>query len=270
MNNKQIIEKEYINDLEFKSYIEEIAKDVKFLLYRNYNLDYFSRTGKLDIIFIDKNDMFRNIVTIYKNIPRILAYNDYYKASGRSILGYEYNQDVIYRHLYAFGLKYPIYDKIFGNDINTSIDKLNYIAVSFSENIHTLEDFKSMYKKVYYIDNHDRYIGPMSIDIFSDYGRSNIFDIIKVDISIIQGERKRKEVVSWIKDNKKVLDKKVVDYIKNNHKFKKFGIPVNFLKCTDIVLSKDYRLIYTLELKEIPNNKLLSEEREDAKDDCKC
>ena len=51
-------------------------------------------------------------------------------------------------------------------------------------------------------------------------------------------------------DNRKEIDRQVLGKIETDYRFKKYGIPINALRLSEIVLRNDYALEYIFELKE--------------------
>lgn len=77
----------------------------------------------------------------------------------------------------------------------------------------------------------------------------NTFDFIYVDVCIIKSwDTDKKE---YIQANIKEIKRRVVEKIETSNRFKRYGIPVNFLKLTSITLTRDDVLHFIFELKEI-------------------
>lgn len=77
----------------------------------------------------------------------------------------------------------------------------------------------------------------------------NTFDFIYVDVCIIQlWDTDKKE---YIKANIQEIKKRVLEKIENSNRFKRYGVPINFLKLTSITLTRDDVLHFIFELKEI-------------------
>ena len=51
-------------------------------------------------------------------------------------------------------------------------------------------------------------------------------------------------------DNRKEIDRRVLGKIETDFQFKKYGVPINALRLSEIVLRNDYALEYIFELKE--------------------
>ena len=51
-------------------------------------------------------------------------------------------------------------------------------------------------------------------------------------------------------DNRKEIDRRVLGKIETDYRFKKYGVPLNVLRLSEIVLRNDYALEYIFELKE--------------------
>ena len=52
-----------------------------------------------------------------------------------------------------------------------------------------------------------------------------------------------------VRENRSEIDRRVLDKIKSDRKFKNFGLPVNFIKASDVTLLRDYTLEYIFEIK---------------------
>ena len=75
------------------------------------------------------------------------------------------------------------------------------------------------------------------------------FDWIKVEISINSSLVSRKEMLSYIKKNKAKFDKEALKSIEESARWKKYDIPINVLKVSDLVFRNDFMLEYTFALK---------------------
>ena len=51
-------------------------------------------------------------------------------------------------------------------------------------------------------------------------------------------------------DNRKEIDRQVLGKIETDYRFKKYGVTLNVLRLSEIVLRNDYSLEYIFELKE--------------------
>lgn len=75
------------------------------------------------------------------------------------------------------------------------------------------------------------------------------FDWIKVEISLNSSLMSRKEMFSYINKHKAKFDKEALKSIEESTKWKKYDIPINVLKVTDLVFRNDFMLEYTFALK---------------------
>lgn len=57
------------------------------------------------------------------------------------------------------------------------------------------------------------------------------------------------ELKQAVKDNRQEINQKVLTKIETDRSFKKFGLPVNVLQLSDVVLCRNYTLEYIFELK---------------------
>lgn len=88
---------------------------------------------------------------------------------------------------------------------------------------------------------------------FPENEKENTFDIIRIEIllrSYPEDERMQKCI-----EHKKELMDCAVQKLKESKGFRKYGIPVNFLKVYDMVLTCDNRVVLSLCLKELENGK---------------
>lgn len=72
-------------------------------------------------------------------------------------------------------------------------------------------------------------------------------DIIRVEYKIIPHGKTRKGVMDWLKKHIKTLND--LTLLKINERKKKYFINTNLLKLTNLVYTRDSRLVYTFEYK---------------------
>lgn len=147
------------------------------------------------------------------------------------------------------------------------IDDLFYVddirlvikAISMLKEGDTIEKFKT-YLDTVELENHSR---PSGLDRFitkierPEFERiptnpnKNTFDYIFVEVNIVQeweGDR-----LTYIKKHKKQIFEMVLKKVQESKRFKKYGIPINFLKFTRVTLKRNSVLEFVLELKVINN-----------------
>lgn len=73
------------------------------------------------------------------------------------------------------------------------------------------------------------------------------FDIIKIQANIIENWPEDKK--QYIKKNIKEITTMVIKKLENNQSFKKYGIPINFLRLSHITLTHDSGILFIFELK---------------------
>lgn len=99
----------------------------------------------------------------------------------------------------------------------------------------------------------DRFITRIEPPIFirtPENENINTFDFIYVDLNLIVDWNEDK--LQYIKKNIKAIDEMVLDRLESNISFKKYGIPINFLKLGRRSLKNNGRLLeYVFELKSI-------------------
>ena len=89
------------------------------------------------------------------------------------------------------------------------------------------------------------------INFISDSGRDDTFDAIVVSFPLIQGKNTKQEMSDIIKANIPSVKHKVVKALNKDRSYKKYGVPVNFLKITKINITRDNMLDISLELKKV-------------------
>lgn len=77
----------------------------------------------------------------------------------------------------------------------------------------------------------------------------NTFDNVRLEIIL----REQNNMMQQCIEHKKEILDAAVDKLKSSKSFKKYGVPVNFLKVYDMVLTKDNCIILSLCLKELNN-----------------
>ena len=74
------------------------------------------------------------------------------------------------------------------------------------------------------------------------------FDIIRIEILL---RAFSDNSIELCREHKDELLEAAIDKLKSSVKFRNFGVPINFLKVYDIVLTHDHRVILSLCLKEL-------------------
>lgn len=96
----------------------------------------------------------------------------------------------------------------------------------------------------------DQFICRSKVSRFVNEDRKEgVFDQVVVEMHLIQGDRTRKEMVEFIKRNKKVIKVTALNTLEKSNKYAKYGVPVNFLKYERMVLTRDNVLEITFALK---------------------
>lgn len=119
----------------------------------------------------------------------------------------------------------------------------------------SIEDFKNLVcemEKIRFkgLDDFEKFFTIKTVKIERETGNKkvNTFDFIRVDVGVPQG---RKDKISFIKNNLAELTKRVLKKIENSKRFQKYGVPINFLKLSNVVLRCDDLIEFTFELKDI-------------------
>ena len=86
--------------------------------------------------------------------------------------------------------------------------------------------------------------------IYREYGNNNkdTFDFIEVDVGV---KAYFDNKIQFIREHSKEILKVVIDEIRNHQDFKKYNIPINFLKLTNVTLTRSNYIRYLFELKKI-------------------
>ena len=98
----------------------------------------------------------------------------------------------------------------------------------------------------------DRHIGTVGKPVFyrsPENENEKTFDYMHVECSIVGVPDK----FAFAKENKKGIYQYVLDHIKDKSYFKKYGVPINFLKIERARLSKTGMLYMVFGLKEVPS-----------------
>lgn len=101
-------------------------------------------------------------------------------------------------------------------------------------------------------DNTGDFITKISKPIFKrESGNDNekTFDFIYVDVCVVHDWKTDK--LKYINQNLLKIKDRVVEHLGNYPSFKKFGVPVNFLRITDVTFTKDDQIHFVFELKKI-------------------
>lgn len=121
----------------------------------------------------------------------------------------------------------------------------------------TIENFKEKIKNTKLDTHHkpeglDRFITKIEKPYFVKKPENcdkNIFDYIYIDLCIVHewNEDKRE----YIKEHMKGIKNMMIDKLEADTTFKRFGVPINFLRISRLTLKNNDVLQFVLELKEI-------------------
>lgn len=81
-----------------------------------------------------------------------------------------------------------------------------------------------------------------------DNNNPNTFDFVRVSFNLVRKGRTNNEIKHILRENKDRVDQLIVTTIRK-HMPKKCVVPINCLRVTGCVITRDNRLVYTLELK---------------------
>lgn len=202
-----------------------------------------SKEGKYINIWIEGGD------TIVKQIGDNNIYADLVREYGKYFT--DNNNEKV---------KSVLYGDIPMDDMKSSFMKFNWVrniilnndivnVAEFKQFIlsHMLEGFNPEGAEICTLDS---FINRSSVSRFvNETKKKGVFDQVVVEMPLIQGNRTRKEMVEFIKQNKKAIKLRAVDTLKNSKRYNRYGVPVNFLKYVRMVLTQDNVLEVTFALK---------------------
>lgn len=97
---------------------------------------------------------------------------------------------------------------------------------------------------------------PASYERVPENKNEKTFDFIRVYVNLSSTFYNTwEDLLEGVKTHKREIHQMVLDKIQNDRRYKKFGVPINVLKLSNLVLSRHYFLEYIFELKEIETNK---------------
>ena len=197
-------------------------------------INHALRSCKGQYYYFDENGIYRNIPE--KEAKEILD-NVYERANGSTF----------------YMIKNHIRWNVDLNILSSSLGRLK-IGESF-------DDFKEIYQKVEFRHEEkpkglDRFItkidSPRFIRMPENRGLE-VFDFIHIDIFLVT--EWENDEYTYILKNKKEIIRRVLEKIKNDRSFKKYSVPINFLKLAKVTYSKRQNLVrFVFELKEVKNN----------------
>ena len=89
------------------------------------------------------------------------------------------------------------------------------------------------------------------IRFISDSCDDNVFDALVLSLPLIQGNNTKKEMLNMVEENIQSVKKRVVRILNRDKDYKKYGVPVNLLTITKILITRDNMLEISLELKKV-------------------
>ncbi len=98
------------------------------------------------------------------------------------------------------------------------------------------------------------HIAHMDVQCSRENGNTNkdTFDFVKCQMYLYRViDKTPKEVYEWFCDNKKLVLKVMRNYVKNSQNFKKYGVPISWLRCTRVTVDTTKVIHFTYELKNI-------------------
>lgn len=234
-NNDYQLFKDRVREVKMKNYIENTKIDVsqiKLVPYRNLNISNTTQNVK----YFDENGILQVIPKeqAYGIVDGVIKENEHMKAS----------------------VKNAKIREMFGSN------NLNLIA-AVTRRIQPGENFEKFLeycKETTFKEKHtysselERFIGridKISIERDAENLNKNTFDFIRVKVYLNELDNLKGSLKENAKKYLPDIMKTVLDKIKNNNYYKRYGIPIEFLKVSNITLTKDAQLEFIFELKEI-------------------
>lgn len=141
-------------------------------------------------------------------------------------------------------------------DINCTIARM---ALSKLKEGDTIEDFERLMQETTLKENLptglNRFITKIAKPDFErdpENSNTKTFDWITIDVYIVKEWSEKR--MDYIKKHIEEIKEMVLESISKSPSFKKYGVPINFLKLSNCVLRKDSTLVFTFELKQIKAN----------------
>lgn len=130
--------------------------------------------------------------------------------------------------------------------------KFGYSGRTFDDFLDYIQDLNKKYGGFSNQYLNRVFLKPVVADIRRASGndRKKSFDFIEMEVPIIDSVGKD-EAKKIIKENMRVFVDDCAEVLKENTKYKKFGVPTNFLKVGKITITRDNLVIITFELKDI-------------------
>lgn len=102
-----------------------------------------------------------------------------------------------------------------------------------------------------YIDRLIQYVHSPEYERVPENTNENTFDRIRVVVGLPQSMfQSWEELGTAIRENRKEIDRRVLQKIADDRRFKKFGVTTNVIRLSEVLLRKNYSLEYIFELKE--------------------
>ena len=185
---------------------------------------------------------------------------------------YYFDENGIYRSIPAKEAKKildNVYERIDGSTFYI-INSLIYLNVDMNVLTSSLamlklgesfDEFKEIYQKLEFKHHEkpnglDRFITKIDSPRFVKMPENqelDVFDFIHIDVFVVT--KWESDIYKYILENQKEIISRVLETIKTDKSFKKYSVPINFLKLAKVTYSKSQNLIrFVFELKEVRNN----------------
>lgn len=144
-----------------------------------------------------------------------------------------------------------IYKKATYNNVHTidemiqCVDRNKHIIICkhTSHGIERKADIKTLDELI-----HSKY---HEIRFISDSCDDNVFDALVLSFPLIQGNNTKQEMLNIVEENIQSVKKRVVRILNKDKDYKRYGVPVNFLTITKMLITRDNMLEISLELKKV-------------------
>lgn len=121
----------------------------------------------------------------------------------------------------------------------------------------TWEHFVSLCEEAQFNPKFERLLSKIEPPVFEripENKKKNTFDFIRIEVRINNIYENRDLTMKAIRKYKPQIFDRVLSHLENNRSFQKYGVPINFLKLTNLMFTQQDILIFIFELKTCDDN----------------
>lgn len=203
-----------------------------------------------------------------------LGLKDLLNKAVRSLRGeyYYFDENGIYQKVNekeALKILKNVFQRIDGStyyliyDVFCKVENANIFrsAISKMQVGQTFEEFEVIYANTEIVKHEkpkglDRFILKIDSPVFvrlPENSKPDVFDYIHVDVFVVS--EWRSDIYEYIKENQKDIKERVLKSLEQDRKFKKYALPMNFLKLENATYSRRRNLIrFVFELKRLKHD----------------